>query len=141
MVHTVPVRQEKELVNLSRQQKITHTPKNNKIKIKMLEQNGGRARATGYKQNSGLRWKKISPKSRIQATDPKPPNKIFREHWKREISCCQAQRHQTRPIKTGCANGLTQSPPITEQSQKALLLIYLFFFPRQISSSFCSAGG
>lgn len=77
----------------------------------MLEQNGGRARATGYKQNSGLHWKKISPKSRIQATDPKLPNKIFREHWKREISCCQAQRHQTRPIKTGCANGLTTGAP------------------------------
>lgn len=57
MVHTVPVKQEKELVNLSRQQKFIHKKKS------ILEQNGGKATGRDCKQNLGLHWKKIPWKS------------------------------------------------------------------------------
>lgn len=54
-VHTVPVEQEKELVNLSRQQKFTHTQTHMYARTKWCK-----ATARDYKQNSGLHWKKKS---------------------------------------------------------------------------------
>lgn len=85
-VHTVPVEQEKELVNLSRQQKFTHTQKH----ACMLEPNGAKQQPGITNRTQGCTGRKISRNSWIKATDPELPNKSFREPQKRKS--CQRQR-------------------------------------------------
>lgn len=101
-VHTVPVEQEKELVNLSRQQKFTHTQTHMYARTKWCK-----ATARDYKQNSGLHWKKkISRKSWIKATDPKLPKKRFREPQKRK-SCQRNISHCPLRCTTAMAESST----------------------------------